>query len=1268
MDKEVGGCAWWGCGCAVMSSPVSEFREAHHYWLSNDIIRPKPRRLGDMSPPAKQDFREPSPLQRNCRTPSKDSAPGGPQTRTPSASRDIPARSASRSAKDVSSPSPSSVPEHSSKERPASCRTPNFGCNGPKQQMVQHAKSSPGLFEKDSRSFYDGGDMSPDGHLSPYADCGSLSKSSSDGDPIVCRRRPPTRLKSKRRNILSFPQVLGFDDARLLQRRHECYGGSSSDENKSSGHASMSDGQSSSYLSSSPTSGVLSKTDDEQRFGRGTPLKSVPEDAPAAAVRKQLPPQRRLPQQHHGRPTAAATTLEGACGLEDIRQAIEQLSVRTRTSYSTSTWSSTSYSSESEAAAHAQGGGAVRRLMRHSSLETVHTTAAGDEFVWVDNHARLVELQRVPWSNHDILKVMQTGRLREHLGRISMETVPRLSYLLQRPLVRVAREAQRLAKALGMCTKQEVSGSLRIVLAPALADSCVKACHRSAATWAVSGGGLRLSKGARAGLTLSVGRFHRWMCDVRLGPFVHQYAAIFLTAALENLLEEVVLRCLEEGGGGAMFSADTLEAAVAGSSDLWGLFQPFSHLNAGRTATGTLSLPRWPSQSDNSSGCSAHLAQEDTPPRSPCKSVEQHLLTTCVGSMAELGDLLRRVSQYFHHVQQGRGGTWAPAALHALYYFMRCSQLEHAENGAHRAPPAQELVYERPYLVLPPLIEWVRVATAHADHRRSPVVDKDDVMQAARLLLPGVDCPVREFGTGDDRPTAGIKHVDPASLQTELAFRLLWSGCRPDMVLALVPQVDAVSEQGLTPLMGACARGDEAMVHLLLDAGADVDAETPGPNSSHPYVNPETQHWTALTYATTHGHLSVVKLLLEKGANVEGGARLSEEKITVTPLQLAAASGRLKLAELLLVHGAHPFLATTAAGDAYGGAAQRGCYSALAVAGAHGQRPMLHLLLAQGTKGGGAGDVLSLEEILAEGAATCDRRNAPPGRLQVLPVSVEDLSKSSSSLHADSSQVIKLTKAQLKSLQEAMYHSAENGHIDITLDLRNIGVPWTLHCWMCTLAMAYELQVEPVIDQLLQDYLQGWPEDSSAQFVDECLPLLVTIFRHSKKEGTTLLLADIFSNCYSKEPIKEIRDVSCIGGARIDPTYVNNPEMSDVQFRVEGRVFYAHKIILVNASPRFKAMLKSAEGAPPVVQINDIRYDIFELVMQYLYKGGFENCKIDQNDILELMAAASFFQLDGLLRWCESRSSRLVDLDSVVSMYVHAKAYNALHLLEYCQG
>jgi hypothetical protein len=59
-------------------------------------------------------------------------------------------------------------------------------------------------------------------------------------------------------------------------------------------------------------------------------------------------------------------------------------------------------------------------------------------------------------------------------GRVSIEAVPRLSYLLQRALVRLGREAQRLARPLGMCSKQEVAAALKIVLSPALADSCLK--------------------------------------------------------------------------------------------------------------------------------------------------------------------------------------------------------------------------------------------------------------------------------------------------------------------------------------------------------------------------------------------------------------------------------------------------------------------------------------------------------------------------------------------------------------------------------------------------------------------------------------------------------------------------------------------------------------------------------------------------------------------------------------------------------------------------
>lgn len=59
--------------------------------------------------------------------------------------------------------------------------------------------------------------------------------------------------------------------------------------------------------------------------------------------------------------------------------------------------------------------------------------------------------------------------------------------------------------------------------------------------------------------------------------------------------------------------------------------------------------------------------------------------------------------------------------------------------------------------------------------------------------------------------------------------------------------------------------------------------------------------------------------------------------------------------------------------------------------------------------------------------------------------------------------------------------------------------------------------------------------------------------------------------------------------------------------------------------------------------------------MQFLYNGGCDGLEVDQNDVLELMAAANFFQLDGLLRFCEAQCATMVDLDNIVSMYIHAK-------------
>ncbi|XP_064551653.1 ankyrin repeat and BTB/POZ domain-containing protein 2 isoform X2 [Drosophila montana] len=1031
------------------------------------------------------------------------------------------------------------------------------------------------------------------------------------------------------------PRTHQHEQFRALQRVQECH--SSSDENRSSGHASMSD---TGGHSSSPAGGMT--------------LGPLPEDRLAAGVTNRSTRSRR----HRGIMPAGKAPWSGS-GLEDIKLAIQQLTMRSQTS--SSTYSSLSAGSESSEPA--------RRLGRYSSLETVITSTSADEFVWVDSHNRLVELQHPPWSQQCIMRVLRNGRCKQQAEHVSVEVISRLGYLLQRALVRIAREIQRFSAGLGLCSKQEVTGAFKVVLCSTLADSCTKACLRAAAMFAVPGeSALKQSKSSRAGLQLSVGSFFRWMTDARLGKFIHEYAAVYLCAGIENLLEEIMLQC---GGGAGGTTAQALDQSIASSGDFWGLLQPFAHLNAGRIASGALAMPRWASTFS---------------------------LATCVGSIRELKEKALRTQQEFQHA-----AALSNAALSALFYFMRCSQLEHTELAAQsstagQAPPnsgtqnVQELCYERAYVVLPPLAEWLRVASAHAEHRNGLMIDKDDILQAARLLLPGVDCPIRPVAHDEELPTkkthfssassAGSSATGTGSSSSSspavssigedtselgrratigVAFKLLLTGraellAQAAQLLPPTTRYDTQNSAGLTALMIASIRNDEVALHALLDAGCDPNVEVPAAGSTgYPAIQPDTQHWTALSFAASRANYVALRILLERGGKVEGGARSSEEKCTLTPLQLAAGTGNLEMVALLLAHGANAFLSTQQKDTlCFAGAAQKGCFCAISVAAAHGHRACLRKLLTHPLSPG-TRDVLSLEEMLAEGDVVGVRGSGAA----TATVAGEDL-------------LPLLNKTQIKRLQEAMYHSAENNHLDITIELRKLGVPWTLHCWMHALSAAHELRLDAVIDQLLQDFLQVCPDDYSAQFVSECLPLLFNIFRN-KNEGTTLLLADIFATCFGWEalhPLKEQPPLQPVQGTRIDPKFVNNPELSDVTFRVEGKIFYGHKIVLVTASPRFQSMLSaklSDASSTPTVQINDIRYHIFQLVMQFLYSGGCSALDVSHGDVLELMAAASFFQLEALLRYTEARCSEMVDVDNVVAMYIHAKVYNANNLLEYCQ-
>ncbi|XP_074082878.1 ankyrin repeat- and BTB/POZ domain-containing protein 3 isoform X3 [Macrotis lagotis] len=642
--------------------------------------------------------------------------------------------------------------------------------------------------------------------------------------------------------------------------------------------------------------------------------------------------------------------------------------------------------------------------------------------------------------------------------------------------------------------------------------------------------------------------------------------------------------------------------------------------------------------------------------QSELRTIEQSLLATRVGSIAELSDLVSRAMHHLQplHAKQYGNGTpmhhkqvalyWEPEALYTLCYFMHCPQMEWENPNVE--PSKVTLQIERPFLVLPPLMEWIRVAVAHASHRRSSSMDSDDVRQAARLLLPGVDCEPRQL-KADDCFCASRKLdavATEAKFKQDLGFRMLNCG-RTDLVKQAISLlgpdgINTMSEQGMTPLMYACVRGDEAMVQMLLDAGADLNVEVISTPHKYPSVHPETRHWTALTFAVLHGHIPVVQLLLDAGAKVEGSLDHGEENYSETPLQLAAAVGNFELVSLLLERGADPMIGTMYRNGI--SPTSQGDMNSFSQAAAHGHRNVFRKLLAQPEKE--KNDILSLEEILAEGTDLAE--TAPP------PLCAS-----------------RNSKAKLKALREAMYHSAEHGYVDVTIDIRSIGVPWTLHTWLESLRVSFQQHRRPLIQCLLKEFKSIQEEEYTEELITQGLPLMFEILKASKNEVISQQLCVIFTHCYGPYPIPKLVEIKRKQTSRLDPHFLNNKEMSDVTFLVEGRPFYAHKVLLFTASPRFKALLSTKPtNDSTCIEINYVKYPIFQLVMQYLYYGGPESLLIKNNEIMELLSAAKFFQLEALQRHCEIICAKGINTDNCVDIYNHAKFLGVTELSTYCEG
>lgn len=156
---------------------------------------------------------------------------------------------------------------------------------------------------------------------------------------------------------------------------------------------------------------------------------------------------------------------------------------------------------------------------------------------------------------------------------------------------------------------------------------------------------------------------------------------------------------------------------------------------------------------------------------------------------------------------------------------------------------------------------------AAVDFARSAQID--DTRTMGKLLAAGIDPNMTEAQRGDTGMVLALRE------DAKRVFALLLA--QPGI------QLEARSGNGDTALMMASYKRNQAAVLALLDKGAQVNQTG----------------WTALHYAAAAGDNAIVRILLDRHAYID-----AESPTRITPLMFAAREGQDATVKLLLEEGA----------------------------------------------------------------------------------------------------------------------------------------------------------------------------------------------------------------------------------------------------------------------------------------------------------------------------------------------------------------------------
>uniref|UniRef100_A0A7S2UT53 BTB domain-containing protein n=1 Tax=Fibrocapsa japonica TaxID=94617 RepID=A0A7S2UT53_9STRA len=127
---------------------------------------------------------------------------------------------------------------------------------------------------------------------------------------------------------------------------------------------------------------------------------------------------------------------------------------------------------------------------------------------------------------------------------------------------------------------------------------------------------------------------------------------------------------------------------------------------------------------------------------------------------------------------------------------------------------------------------------------------------------------------------------------------------------------------------------------------------------------------------------------------------------------------------------------------------------------------------------------------------------------------------------------------------------------------------------------------------------------------------------------------------------------------------INNRELSDVTFIVDGFPVYASRAHLAVRSEHFRAMLYGGmrESQSEEIEIKDVSHPVFLKMLEFLYTDTVED--IPYEIAVQLLMASEQYLLDRLKALCEDSIRKSITVDNVISVFMAAHRHRAEGLKE----